>query len=109
MHELAIMESLVSAAQEGAAGAQVRAIRLEVGVLSGVVPDALRFCFDVCTRGTCLEQARLEIAEIAGRGRCDRCGLELAIDSLAALCPCGAAGLQVLTGQELLLKHLELA
>ncbi len=109
MHELAIVESLVSAGSEAADGARVRAVRLEIGALSGVVPAAVRFCFDLCARGTTLEDARLEITEIPGRARCDSCMRELPIDSLAAICACGAAGLRVIAGQELRLRHLELA
>jgi hydrogenase nickel incorporation protein HypA/HybF len=41
-------------------------VRLEIGRLSSVMPEAIRFCFDVCARGTALEGAELEIVELAG-------------------------------------------
>ena len=49
-------------------------VRLEIGQLAAVMPDAMRFCFDVCARNTVLEGAALEIVEIPGRALCDDCG-----------------------------------
>ena len=43
-------------------------VRLRVGRLSGVVPDAMRFCFELVTAGTPLEGAALEIEQPEGRG-----------------------------------------
>ena len=53
----------------GCADAPVRRVRLEIGRLSGVVPDAVRFCFDLVAAGTTLEGAVLEIDEPGGRVR----------------------------------------
>ena len=80
MHELALMESLVDAVRENVRGARVKTVRLEVGKLSCVLPDALRFCFEISTQGTELEGAtperrpdgRLKIAveiDATARGR----------------------------------------
>jgi hydrogenase nickel incorporation protein HypA/HybF len=107
MHELALMESVVAAVEERVGDARVATVRLEVGRLAAVVPDALRFCFDVCARGTALEGATLEIAEIPGRARCRGCGGELAIADFAALCPCGSGDLYVTAGEELRVKNVE--
>lgn len=66
MHELALMEDLVGVVTEETVGARVHVVRLRVGREACVSPDALQFCFDVCTRGTALEGAALEIIEGAG-------------------------------------------
>jgi hydrogenase nickel incorporation protein HypA/HybF len=34
------------------------------------MPDAIRFCFDICSKDTLLEDAKLEINEIPGLGLC---------------------------------------
>ena len=52
VHELAITESIVAAVVERMADTPVRRVRLAIGRLSGVVPDAVRFCFDLVTAGT---------------------------------------------------------
>ena len=66
MHEMGIILEVVEAVEERAAGAKVVRVALEVGALAAVVPDALRFSFDVATHGTPLEGATLEIRETAG-------------------------------------------
>ena len=63
MHELAIAESVVSSVLERTDGRDVSVVRLCVGQLAGVVPDALTFCFDLAAAGTPLAGATLEIEE----------------------------------------------
>ena len=109
MHELALMESLVSAVVERVGDARVTRVHLEIGRLAAVAPEAMSFCFDVCARGTSLEGARLEIASIPGRARCRACGGERSIESYVDLCDCGAADLAVLAGEELRIKSVEVA
>lgn len=103
------MEGVVSAVAERAGLSKVACLRLEIGRLSAVVPDALRFCFDLCAAGTVLEGARLEIVEIAGRARCESCGAELAIESFGDVCRCGGVDLRIIAGEELRVKNMELA
>jgi hydrogenase nickel incorporation protein HypA/HybF len=107
VHELALMESVVSEVIERVGPARVTTVRLEIGRLTAVIPDAMRFCFDVCAQGTSLEGATLEIASIPGRARCGSCGRERAIETYADLCDCGAAELSVLQGEELRIKNVE--
>lgn len=109
MHELAIGQSIVSAVSERLPGERVRRLVLEVGQLSGVVPEALRFCFDLCTEGTPVEGAVLEIREIAGLGRCDACGSEVSLEAPFGVCPCGSPALEILRGRELRILEAELA
>jgi hydrogenase nickel incorporation protein HypA/HybF len=108
MHELALAESVVAAVTERLGDARVTAVRLEVGRLAAVVPDALRFCFEVCTRGTSLDGATLDILEIPARGHCRACGArELSFEGFPALCPCGSPDIDLCTGQELRIKEVE--
>src|SRR6187401_2121600 len=76
-------------------------VRLEIGRLYGVVPDAVRFCFDLVTAGTTLDGAELEIDEPHGRVACRGCGTEFDSDEVLALCPCGSADVELLRGREL--------
>jgi hydrogenase nickel incorporation protein HypA/HybF len=101
MHELAITEGVVDAVTERLPDARITCVRLEIGALSGVVADSVRFCFDLVTEGTNLQGARLEITETAARCRCLACGREFEPDGPIALCPCGSTGVEVLAGQEL--------
>lgn len=64
MHEFGITQNIVAIVTEHAKGAKVQRVLLEIGKLSAIMPDAIRFCFDICTQGTVLEGATLEILEI---------------------------------------------
>jgi hydrogenase nickel incorporation protein HypA/HybF len=107
MHELAITESIVAGVTERVESARVTRVVLLIGKLSGVVPDAVRFCFDVCAQGTPLEGASLEIIETPGRARCRSCDSQVELLDIIALCHCGSANLEMLSGQELRVKAVE--
>ena len=101
MHELAIAESVVDTVTQRMPGAKVTCVRLEIGALSGVVPDSIRFCFDLATEGTELAGARLEITEPPAQCRCRACDTEFHPDSPVVLCPCGSPDVAVLSGEQL--------
>jgi hydrogenase nickel incorporation protein HypA/HybF len=107
MHELALMESVVETITEQLGDARVALVRLEIGKLAGVALDALRFSFDVCTTGTSLAGAALDIVEVPGRARCRTCGEERPVASLAAPCACGSFDRELTSGAELRLKEVE--
>ena len=66
MHELGISRNIVAIVGEAACGRRVRRITLEIGKLSGVMPHAVEFCFDLAAEGTAAAGAVLEIRETAG-------------------------------------------
>ena len=107
MHELAITESVVAGVSERVGDARVTRVVLEIGRLSGVAPEAVRFCFDLCARGTPLEDATLEIVPVAGRARCRDCGGEPEMEDWLSLCGCGSADLELIQGRELRIRAVE--
>jgi hydrogenase nickel incorporation protein HypA/HybF len=66
VHELAVTQAIVEAVLERAGEARVLRVVVEIGKLSAVLPDAVRFCFDVCTADTAAAGAVLEIREPPG-------------------------------------------
>ena len=106
MHELAITESIVDQVAARMAGRRVTSVTLEIGTLSGVVADSVRFCFDLVTVGTVLEGASLDIREPEGRARCERCDLEFGVSDLLLLCGCGSADVRIVSGDQLLIKSV---
>lgn len=108
VHELGITRNIIAIASDAAKGRPVRCVTLEIGTLSGVMKDAIAFCFDVVAQGTALQNARLEILEIEARARCLSCGTEFATATLFTPCSCGSRQLQRLQGEELNIKTLEL-
>jgi len=111
MHELGIMQNIVDTVQDYARKnnvSKVVKVMLEVGQVSGVVPESLEFCFEVCTKQTMLEGALLEIERIVAVGKCKTCeeGFDLLTHSFS--CPkCGGTDWEMISGRELIIKELE--
>ncbi|MGQ0572810.1 MAG: hydrogenase maturation nickel metallochaperone HypA [Pseudonocardia sp.] len=110
MHELSITQSVVTTITSRMRDAPVRRIRLEVGRLSGIVPDSMRFCFEMVAVGTTCEGAALEIDEPPGRARCRACGVDFDTSEVLPLCDgCGSADIAVTGGTELRIREVEVA
>lgn len=109
MHELSITQNIVAIVVENAGGRPVKAVKLQIGALSGVEVQAVRFCFDVCAKGTVVEGARLEVDQPPGLGRCVACDKEIALERPLGICPCERrARIEIVSGEELLVKEMEL-
>jgi hydrogenase nickel incorporation protein HypA/HybF len=108
VHELSITESVVAAVSEHVGDTTLLSLTLEIGALSGVVPDSVRFCFELCALGTPCEGARLDIVDIPGTARCRDCDAEIELPDQIALCPCGSANLEITGGRQLRIRCLEI-
>lgn len=109
MHEMAITRSLVETVCEHAAGRRVRSVRVEIGALCAVLPDAMLFCFDVATEGTVADGARLDLEMRPASAYCLSCKRAFAPSDLVVLCPCGSVDVEVLAGRELTLVSMEVS
>lgn len=111
MHEMTLAESalqIIEAAARSQGFTRVKTVWLEIGQLACVEQESFRFGFDVVTRGSIAEQARLEIIETAGRGRCAKCALDFPIAALYEACPqCGGYRIEVIGGDGMRVKELE--
>lgn len=109
MHELSVVQGIVATCSERAAGARVLRVTVEVGMLSCVLPDALRFCYEVAVEGTPLAGSELEIVRIPGRSRCRDCGAEVQMHDLLSACGCSSCNLErPRGGDELRVKSMEI-
>lgn len=114
MHELSIANNIieiVTAAADHAGAPRVEVIHLRVGALTGVVPNALHFCFDLAAENTIAAGARLVIEETPVVVHCAACAEDLALaDPQLFVCPrCGAPAAQLVSGRELLVSSIEVA
>lgn len=111
MHELTLSQGIVDLVGERAAadGARrVRRVRIAIGALSHVEPDAIEFSFDVVGRGTIVEGATLEIERPPGRAHCLPCAVEVTIAARDRPCPlCGLHNWVLVGGDELRVLELE--
>lgn len=107
MHEMSIAMAVIGQVEEAAERAgdvtAVRSVRLQVGELAGVVPDALSFSFELACAGTVLEGAELITDVVPGRARCAPCAHEWAVGMPPLLsCPrCDGGSTELLAGREL--------
>jgi hydrogenase nickel incorporation protein HypA/HybF len=107
MHELGITQEIIDIVTQQSRGAKVTRVVLHIGKLSAVLPDAVRFCFDLCSEGTVAEGAHLEIIETAGRARCRQCAAEVELLMPFGRCRCGSSDLDWLSGEELKIQEME--
>lgn len=111
MHEMALCESIRTTLEEQSRlhnFTKVARVSLEVGPLSGVEVEALRFGFDVVMRGSVAEGAHLDIIESRGEAWCMVCAESVPIVARFEPCvKCGSHQLQVTAGEELRIKELE--
>lgn len=113
MHELSLMESTLEIALENARrqGAQkIHQLNLRVGVISGVVIEALEFAFDACTQDTIAEGANLKIELVPALCYCENCQCEFAPPDQIYVCPnCEQISSKLIQGRELQLTSLEVS
>lgn len=111
MHEMSLCESVLQTLEQQAEVQhyrQVKTVWLEIGALSGVEIDALRFSFDVVVQGSLAAGARLEIIVAPGQAWCLPCGRNVPVQQLYDECPvCGSHQLQVNGGDQMRIKELE--
>jgi hydrogenase nickel incorporation protein HypA/HybF len=118
VHELAVAQAIVAAAERHAEGRPVSVVRVRVGRLRQVVPEYLSFYFEVASKETLCERAELEWERVDSRLRCSACweqwdpappparnGDELVVHFR---CPaCGSADHRVVSGDELVVESID--
>ena len=114
MHEMGIALQIIEITTDSippdAGDVQVEKINLKIGKLAAVVPDSLRFCFDVAIKDTPLDGAKLDIQELPVLARCRDCDLQWTINSPAFTCQnCNSGALEILSGRELDIESIEIA
>ncbi len=111
MHEVSIMTEALRMAMDAAksAGAtRVLKLRLRIGTLSGVVPEALRFAFDVVVQGTMAEGATLEIETVRAACWCATCQAEFECENFFNECPrCHDVSGELRRGREMEIADVE--
>ena len=112
MHEISIIAGLFETLLEQARDHNARgvtAVRLKVGLLSGIVPELLASAFDMYKKGTIAENAALEVETVPLGVRCRACGAESRKEDFVLACPsCASPDLEIVQGTEIVLEKIEL-
>ena len=108
MHELGLCSSIVDAVERRAGDRPVARVRVRVGRLHHVHPEAFDQSFAVAAMGTVVEDAAAELVLLPVRARCGACGEVWDGEDVPQACPaCGAVEVEVTGGDELVLESIE--
>lgn len=112
MHELSIAMNIVEIVEDEArqAGAKtIDKVHLEIGSLSGVMPDALEFALKEAINGSSLEKAVIEINLIQAVAVCEDYCQEFEKTDHFKSCPfCNSLNTNFIKGKELKIKSIEI-
>ena len=112
MHEMSLAEGVLQLIEDTArreSANRVKLVVLEIGRLSSVEPEALKFCFEAVTHGSIAHGAALEIVNVPGAGWCLPCAATVAMSELYGACPqCGSHQVQPTGGTEMRVKEIEI-
>ena len=111
MHEMSLAEGMLQLIEENARTqgfGRVTEVHLDIGKLSNVEVEAMKFCFDAVVAGSLAEGARLVISQSPGQGWCMDCAQTVEHQALYAPCPlCQGYQVQVTGGGEMQITSLE--
>ena len=111
MHEMSVAQNILEIVREHISDGEenkVRAIKLKIGELSGIVPDALEFCFSTMIDRTEFEQASLHIVHIPIAAVCNVCKQQSKLEYGVFICPsCYSNDIELLTGKEMQVVSIE--
>jgi hydrogenase nickel incorporation protein HypA/HybF len=112
MHEMAIVDNLIEAVFEQIELYQLKKIyRVQViaGELTGVVPEVLEFCWQICTENTPCQESELILISQPALALCNHCAKEYHFkQGFDYSCPlCGGGIKEVLSGKELYLDFID--
>ncbi|MDR2123167.1 MAG: hydrogenase maturation nickel metallochaperone HypA [Flavobacteriaceae bacterium] len=110
MHELSVATSILRIAEEEVEkvkGKKVKEITLKIGKLSGVELDSLKFAWEICMKGSVLEEAKLIITEPEGKAQCAECKTVFPLEKIYDVCTnCKSPFKEIISGKELKIKKL---
>jgi hydrogenase nickel incorporation protein HypA/HybF len=108
MHELSVSSAIVDTVVRHAEGRRVTSVQVRFGRLRQVVPSSLAFYFELVSRDTVCEGARLDQEVVPAVLRCGACARAWEIDMPFFRCErCGSADVTVVSGEELEVASIE--
>ena len=110
MHELSVATEIIKIVQNEIAERNIERIstvKLKIGAMAGIDPEALKFSFKAASAKTSLAGAILDIDWLVVKGKCKSCGKNFEIDDLVFMCPhCDSADITITQGEELNIAYI---
>lgn len=111
MHEMSLAEGILDIALDYAkqnAAQKISEVGLLIGEMSGVEIESLTFSWEMLTKDTIAESAKLIVKRVPLVGKCSKCGKEFSIKNYDFWCPeCENGVLKTISGREMKVEYLE--
>ncbi len=111
MHEFSVAQNIVEIVTESfvnSGAKKIISVEIDVGILSGVVIDALQFAMDAAKNESPLEKANIIFNDIPAKATCRDCKKEFElIDFLSNCTYCNSINSDIIKGKELKVKSIE--
>lgn len=111
MHELSIAKNLIEIIEETASQknfSKVSKIGLRIGEMACVDKEALSFCIEIASKGTCVAGATLHFEDSPLTGKCSSCDHLFHVKDLIFRCPrCEGIDIKVMSGREIRVSYLD--
>ncbi len=114
MHEMGVAMQIIEIATASIPtdmqSAKVARVNLKIGKLAAIVPDSLRFCFEIAAQETPLAGADLVIVEVPVVARCNDCEAVWTINGPEFICQkCKSGSIHLISGREIDIDSIEVA
>lgn len=107
MHELGLCQAIVGAVERRAGDRPVAHVRVRVGRLHHVHPEAFEQSFTMAAQGTVAAAATADLVLLPVRWACRSCGSAAEGEEMPPTCrSCGSTDLELRGGNELLLESI---
>ena len=110
MHESSLVRALLTQVREACqpySPIDIEQVVIAIGPLAGAEPLLVASAFELLTRDTDLQHARLVIRQVPLRLACQSCGDEYESDEIRFICPgCASPRTKVVAGDGMILRHI---
>ena len=111
MHELPVTESILEIALRHASTeptCRITNLYLVIGELASIIDDSVQFYWDIVSKGTIAEGAKLNFRRIPAELLCIDCNQKYKLGDDDLSCPnCGGLKVRVINGEEFYLESIE--
>lgn len=108
MHELSVTQSILDIALQNAGTRRITQINLVIGQFSSIVDDSVQFYWDVISKDTSAQGARLHFERIPGEMTCQQCGHVFRPTNETFDCPaCASPFVKITKGEEFQVESID--
>jgi hydrogenase nickel incorporation protein HypA/HybF len=110
MHELSIAQNIIEIVKDHAEknhASRVIEVDLDIGTISGVIPETLEFAMDIAVKNTIMEGAIIKMNIFQAKAKCLSCEKDFEMDDIYTMCPnCGSMQYNIIQGKELKVRSI---